>query len=209
VSAAQRRDRRLPRAIAVASGLTMVAAGAIAVLSRWEPSHANAPTAVEHVTSSARHRFGDLPALVGASDLVVVGRVAGDEDGRLFGAGGRRDLAIRSHVLTIQVERVLMGSAERPDPGTVVLVEEEHSLADGTPVVVDGMRPGRSGDRGLWFLAAGGDPDVPAFAVVNAQGRYLFLGDRLVGGDRSDPLVRRLESAGAEGVERALRAGQG
>jgi len=39
---------------------------------------------------------------------------------------------------------------------------------------------------------------VPAFAVVNAQGRYLYAGrDGLVGGDRRDGLVRRVEATGA------------
>lgn len=123
--------------------------------------------------------------------------------------------AIRSRVLTVEVERVLgrgaAGSVAGADPavpeGTVVLVEEEHALADGARLVVDGMRPGRVGDRGVWFLVAGGDPDFPAYALVNAQGRCLFAGrDALVGGDRSDALVRRIEGRGRTTLESTLLA---
>jgi hypothetical protein len=139
---------------------------------------------------------------VRASHLVVVGRVIADEDGRLFGnPGGGADgadtadttSAIRSHVLTLRVEQVLVGAGASVDRDAIVLVEEEYALADGTPVHVDGMRRGRVGDRGVWFLAASGDPEFPAYAIVNAQGRYLF-GDRGVqGGDRTDTFVRAME----------------
>ena len=42
------------------------------------------------------------------------------------------------------------------------------------------------GDRGAWFLTASTDPDFPAYALVNAQGRYLFGRDDVRGGDRTD-----------------------
>jgi hypothetical protein len=86
----------------------------------------------------------------------------------------------------------------------MVLVEEEASLANGTPLRVDGAPPSRHGDDGVWFLAASGDPDFPGYVVVNSQGRYLATGDRLVGADRSDPLVRSLEALGTDGLTHAV-----
>lgn len=196
----------LERRVAALSALVMVAVGAGAVAWRWRPSSTVAEAATTRVTSTARHRFADLDGLVAASDLVVVGRVVAEEAGRSFG-GGDPDggAAIRSHLLTVEVERVL-GDGPDVAEGTVVLVEEEHSLIDGTRLVVDGMRPGRVGDRGVWFLVAGGDPELPAYAVVNSQGRYLFApGGGLHGGDRSDRLVHRIEARGRAGLEDAVR----
>jgi len=179
----------------------MVVVAVAVVVWRWAPSRAaSTTTSVERVTSSARHQFRDVPQLLAASDLVVVGEVVADESGRVFGGtqadGGRA--GIRSHVLTLEVERVLVGGPTAPPAGAVALVEEEHSLVDGTRLVVDGMRAGRVGDRGIWFLVAGGDPEFPAFALVNSQGRYLYAADgRLTGGDPADALVRDVQALGA------------
>jgi hypothetical protein len=195
------------RGIVVVSVVLLAVVGGVAVaITQGSPSSGSAPRDAVALTSSARHQFTDLEELVGASDLVVIGRVIADEDGRTFGnpsgSGSRAPSAIRSHVLTLRVERVLAGAVESTDATNtnntnntemVVLVEEEYSLGDGTPVRVDGMRRGRVGDRGAWFLAAGTDPDFPAYALVNAQGRYLFGGRTLRGGDRTDMLVRSVE----------------
>ena len=130
-----------------------------------------------------------------ASDLVVVGRVVADEKGRVFGAkAAGQSAAIRSHVLTLEIDDVLKGATTSSGAQPVVLVEEEHSLTDGTPVAVDGMRRSQVGDRGVWFLVASGDPEFPGYALVNSQGRYLYEHGKLRGGDRSDRLVRSIEA---------------
>jgi hypothetical protein len=169
-----------------------------------------APVTVE---STTRHQFTELEGLIDASDLVVRGEVLAVEPGRLFGAvdpsGDASEQAVRSQVVTIRVDDVLatVDPTANPAPGTVVLVEEEATLADGTPLRVDGARPTRMGDEGIWFLAATGDPDFPGFTVVNSQGRYLHgAGDALRGADRSDALVRSLEGLGAAGLARAVSA---
>jgi hypothetical protein len=181
--------------------LVLALVGGVAVsVTHGSPSR-SATSETVALTSSARHRFAGLGQLVGASDLVVVGRVIADEDGRTFGNPGAArsgaPSAIRSHVLTLRVDRVLTDADatadHAPDPNAVVLVEEEYALGDGTPVRVDGMRRGRTGDRGVWFLTASTDPDFPAYALVNAQGRYLFARGDVRGGDRTDSLVRSVE----------------
>jgi hypothetical protein len=200
------------RWIVVASVLVLAVVGVVAVaVSHGSSSHSATPETVA-LTSSARHRFSGLGELIGASDLVVVGRVIADEDGRTFGnpdaVRSGAPAAIRSHVLTLRVERVLTGAAatadHAADPNAVLLVEEEYALGDGTPVRVDGMRRGRVGDRGVWFLTASTDPDFPAYAVVNAQGRYLFARADVRGGDRSDTLVRSVEHLGPTGLPAAV-----
>ena len=192
----------MTRWLVVASVVVLAVVGGVVVaVTQDSPSHSATREAVA-LTSSTRHQFADLDQLVGASDLVVVGRVMADEDGRTFGnptgSGSGAPSAIRSHVLTVRVERVLAGAASTtdanaPDTDVVVLVEEEYSLGDGTPVLVDGMRRGRVGDRGTWFLTASTDPDFPAYALVNAQGRYLFGRGEVRGGDPTDRLVRSVE----------------
>ncbi len=168
-----------------------------------------APIVVE---SSTRHRFTELEQMVTASDLVLRGTVLAVEPGRLFGgvdpSGDASDQGVRSQVVTLRVDDVLasVDPVTDPAPGTVVLVEEEATLADGTPLRVDGARPARTGDEGIWFLVASHDPDFPGFTVVGSQGRYLQPdgGDALRGADRSDALVRSLEALGAAGLARAI-----
>jgi hypothetical protein len=140
---------------------------------------------------------------VDASDLVVRGRVVAAEAGRVFGAGSA---AIRSHVLTVRVDKVLTGT-QPARAGAVVLVEEEAELADGTAIEVDGMRASRIGDDGIWFLVASNDPEFPGYAVVNSQGRYLRGdGTALRGGDASDALVGELAPLGTRGLADAVVA---
>lgn len=167
------------------------------------------------VTSDARHRFTTLAELSASADLAVAGRVVAVEPGRTFGAvdasGRASDRAVRSQVATIEVEDVVArdDAVATPEPGTVVLLEEEAELVDGTPIVVDGGRPLRVGDAGIWFLSASTDPEFPGFTVVNSQGRYLLTGapgvdaplrGALRGADRSDRLVRELEALGFAGL---------
>jgi hypothetical protein len=161
------------------------------------------PDKTTTIVSDTRHRFGSLAELVRASDLVVSGRIVAAEAGRVFGGevAGSSPAAIRSHVLTVQVDSILAGAhAEGPDDadaGDAVLVEEEAELTDGTPIAVDGMRAGRVGDDGIWFLVASRDPEFPGYAVVNSQGRYLRdAGGALHGGDTSDGLVQELAHGG-------------
>jgi hypothetical protein len=180
--------------------------------SRTEPS---TPDTMK-VESSSRHEFGDLTAMLAASDVVLSGRVIAAESGRVFGGvdtdGGAGNNAIRSRVLTLEVGEVIASRdpAIHPTAGTVVLVEEEGTLLDGTALVVDGVRRTRVGDAGIWFLAASRDPEFPGFTVVNSQGRYLLADPAdesegaLRGGDRSDALVRRLEALGLDGLAAAV-----
>jgi hypothetical protein len=173
-----------------------------------------APDAVA-VTSDTRHRFSTLTELSASADLAVAGRVVAVERGRTFGAvdssGRASDRAVQSQVVTIEVEDVVArgDAVATPQPGTVVLVEEEAELVDGTPITVDGARPLRVGDAGIWFLTVSTDPEFPGFTVVNSQGRYLLTGPRaseaplrgaLRGADRSDALVRELEALGFAGL---------
>jgi hypothetical protein len=188
-------------AVALAAGLVVAGrddAGSPAPGDRSPAAQAE-PVAV----SSDAPRLATLDELVAASDVVVQGRVAETRQGRSFGEPGGRTIV--SRLVTLRVDAVLAGAA--PAAGAV-LVEEEGWLDDGSPLVVDGLRPTEEGDSGIWFLAAGGDPDVPAYVVVGPQGRYLAEGERLAGAAGGDPLVSELASLGPDGLADAVTAAE-
>ena len=130
------------------------------------------PAAIE-VTSSAGD-FATADELVAGSDLVVAATVVDVSDGRLISAPGDPAAALRTRLLVLDVSDVLAGSVNGD-----VIVEEPATLGDGTPVIVDGMRPLDPGDEAVWFLVAGDVESMPYYAVVNRQGRYVVTGDEL------------------------------
>jgi hypothetical protein len=198
------RDRRWQLGGPVAAAIVAVAA-ALVVAGREDasaPVLAERPAEREPVAvSSDAPRMATLAELVAASDVVVQGRVVETGRGRTFGEPGGRTIV--SRLVTLRVDTVLAGTA--PATGAL-LVEEEGWLDDGSPLVVDGLSPTEEGDSGIWFLAAGGDPDVPAYVVVGAQGRYLAEDGRLVGaaGEGPDPLASELASLGPDGLADAI-----
>jgi hypothetical protein len=185
--------------VAVVAGLVVAGgddAGAPAPAPAAEAEASAEPVAV----ASNAPRAATLEELVAASDVVVRGRVAETRRGRRFGEPGGRTIV--SRLVTLRVDAVLAGA--RPSAGAV-LVEEEGWLDDGSPLVVDGLSPTEEGDSGIWFLSAGGDPDVPAYVVVGPQGRYLTDGGRLAGAAGDDPLVSELSALGPDGLAEAVQ----
>ncbi|HXH57593.1 hypothetical protein [Iamia sp.] len=163
---------------------------------------AEGPPAVE--VASDAPRFASLEELAAASDAVVRAEVVATERGRWFGdgAGGTR---IQSRLVTLRVTEVMAGVA--PSSATLLL-EEEGWLEDGAPLVVDGAAPSQVGDDGIWFVLDGTDPEVGAYVIVNAQGRYLIAGDgrTLSGAAGDDPLVARLTAMTVDELTADLRA---
>jgi hypothetical protein len=183
-------------AIAVA-----VIAGAVTLARAPDGPGAGAPVPTTALASDAVEVTSDAPVatslqdLVGASDLVVRGRVTAAERGRWFGqpGGGR----IRSRLLTLEVDEVLRGTPR--GEASSLLVEEEGWTDDGRPLVIDGAVPTQRGDEGIWFLVDPGDEDTGAWIVVSAQGRYLRdAGGDVRGARGTDPLVADLASGSLE-----------
>lgn len=215
VSLDQTDRRRWPMAL-VPALVVALALGAVVVSLRSDPgadpatsgsastttSPGDADDAVA-VTSDAV-RVASLEELIGAADLVVRAEVVATERGRWFGDGGD-GARIQSRLVTLRVDDVLAG----PAPGAPsILVEEEGWTEDGAPLVVDGAPPSRVGDDGVWFLLDGGDPDLGAYVVVSAQGRYLVAGDggSLQGADLDDGLVDELSTLTVDELATAVRA---
>lgn len=142
--------------------------------------------------------FSSVGELVAASDQVVLAEIVGEAPGRTLSTPGDPDAGVRTRLLELRVVAVLVGQERE----TIVL-EEEAALLDGTPVVVDGVRPAEVGERGVFFLVAGGSEAAPHHALVGPQGRFLVVGDALESaGD--DPLSRSIADAGGPALRDAV-----
>ena len=127
--------------------------------------------------------FGTLDELALASDRAIVVVVTAVGRGRSIADPTDPEAGIITQLATAEVELVLLGDSTS---GTVV-IEQEATLLDGTPIVVNGLAPLRAGDRGVAFLVAGGSEEFPYLALVNEQAWFALDGDRLATG-RDDPV---------------------
>jgi hypothetical protein len=137
--------------------------------------------------------FTTLQELVNAADLVVVARATQVSDGRTVAAGSAARTAIRTQLVALEVGDVLDGSTEKH-----LVLEQEHALADGTPIIVNGTPPLVVGDEALLFLVKSADESAPYVALLNSQSRYLVSGaqrDQL-SSSGSDALSKQLAAMG-------------
>jgi hypothetical protein len=185
----------------VAAVVVVLGAAAVFGALRAGGEGSERPLAIE----SSGAMYSSLEQLVDASDVVIIGRAHSVSSGRTFGSadGG----AVRSQVVELEVGAVLAGDT----PGAVVALEEEATTADGRAVVVDGLRPTRVGDQGLFFLVRGADPAVPYYATVSTAGRYLRRStksgdDRLMGARASGQLAAQLADMGGRRLTDAVVA---
>jgi hypothetical protein len=171
--------------------LVPVLAGTVAVLVAVRSDGAER-SAIDIDSSAAD--VSTVDDLVAASDRVVVATVADITDGRQISAPADPDAAVVTRPLVLDVSVALAGSSSDD-----VIVEEPAALADGTPVVVDGVEPLDVGDEAVWFLVGSDAETMPYFALVNRQGRYTVAGDSLQPAS-DDPLSRRLAAVGLDGL---------
>jgi hypothetical protein len=192
-------DRRVPARVWFAGFLALAVLGVAVIW--WQTARdatstaASASAAIEpravFVDAESIYQFDTLAEMAEVSDLVVEGRVVDVTRGRTIGQPG--DSAITSRIVTISVDATFPETTDAP---ATVLVEEEGWLSDGSPLVVNGVSPSEIGDSGIWFLDELGDPELPAYLVINSQGRFLHTGDEVSGGDQRDPLVQTLQTLG-------------
>lgn len=151
------------------------------------------PSLPVDVTAQAP-RFTDLNELMEASDTVVIARVTKVEEGRLIGAADDPGAAVETQFATLVVGETLKGQ-----PTNELILEEEASLPDGTPISVNGVMPSKVDDEGIFFAtfdrSEGGTGRV---ALLNHQSRYLVTGSKrdLLLPASADPLGLRLASLG-------------
>lgn len=109
--------------------------------------------------------YQSLGALVAATDLIVVAEATSGAPGRAMSAPADPDAAFVTHLVRLRIDEVVRGQVD----GDLTL-EEVQTLADGTPVLVDGQPATQIGQRLLLFLVQGDE----YVAIVNGQGRYVL-----------------------------------
>jgi hypothetical protein len=179
-------------------------AAVVVVAATWTWSRGDAPDDTPEplrVRATSVYDFSSLDEMGAASDLVVEADVVAVERGRLVGEPGEG--GVISRIVTLAVVDVIRGDTT----ATTVIVEEEGWLSDGTPIIVDDVEPSVVGDHGVWFLDALdalNGADLPAYLVINSQGRMLERDDRVEGGDQTDPLVLAVQQRSFDELVRAL-----
>jgi hypothetical protein len=179
-------------------------AAVVVVAAAWAWSRGDTPATPPEplrVRATSVYDFSSLDEMGAASDLVVEADVVAVERGRLVGEPGEG--GVISRIVTLAVVDVIRGDAA----ASTVIVEEEGWLPDGTPIIVDDVEPSVVGDHGVWFLDALDaldGADLPAYLVINSQGRMLERDDRVLGGDQTDPLVIAVQQGSFDELIRAL-----
>lgn len=131
--------------------------------------------------------FDTLDGLFGAADVVVEGEVVAVDMGRPITDPGNPDAGVVTSLSVLEVSNVFKGSA-----ASRLTIEQEATLLDGTPIVVNGLEANEVGDTGVWFLAQGTTDEFPHLALVNEQSRVLVDGDRLRTGDARSAFLSQL-----------------
>lgn len=176
--------------------LAVVAALAYGVATYDKP---NQGRTAENITSNAP-RFTSLEQLVDASDEIVLAEVTAVTPGRTISDPSNARARIRTQLVELHVVQALKGLPAEP-----LVLEQEATLADGTPVRVDGVAPVTKGQRGVFFLVRSPALDVPYRALVGPQGRYLVRGDKLEAAVEDD-LTEAIVDAGGPALIRAVVA---
>ena len=178
------RLRRIARVGLLLLPLALAALVVALLISGDDPSPERDATIV--TVAADEPTFSSLDGLLRASDAVVAGVVERVEAGRAISDPSDAGAGIRTQLASVRVDEVLAG-----DVASEIVIEQEASLLDGTPIEVNGVAPLEAGQAGVYFLIAGDGEEFPYFALVNRQGRYEVVDDRLVAGS-DDALSRRL-----------------
>lgn len=181
-------------------GVPVLAAFGVAGWSSFVDGSTDAVSETIEISSDVPAPFATVDELVASSDAVVLAEVLDSVDGRTVTDPTAPEVGIRTRLAELRVVQILAGDV----PNRLVL-EEVASLTDGTPVAVDGASPVVVGDRGVFFLVAGGSEQAPHWALVGSQGRFLVRGEALeAAGD--DPLSVAIEAGGGPVLTDVVRS---
>jgi len=141
-----------------------------------------APDRVDVAASGPR--FATMHEMAAASDRVVLVTVVAIGQGRTIADPTSPDTGIITQLATARVDDQMIGTGPRD-----IVVEQEATLLDATPITVNGVAPLLIGDTGIAFLVVGTSDEFPYAALVNDQAWLAVVGGRIVT-DRDDAIHR-------------------
>jgi hypothetical protein len=144
--------------------LLIVAAIAAAVIMLLDRDERPQPVAL----AAEGPTFESIDELFAAADLVVEGSIESIEPGRTISDPANPDAGLVTSLSQLDISAVFKG-----DDSEVAVIEQEATLLDGTPIVVNGLIPNETGDTGFWFLIRGTGDEFPYVALLNEQARLL------------------------------------
>jgi hypothetical protein len=178
--------------------LLVVAAVVTATL--WARRDGRDPQPETVAITAAGPHFDSAEALAAGSDVVVIATVTAVDAGRALTDPARPDAGIRTQLARLDVDRVVTGTVDGP-----LVVEQEATLLDGTPIAVNGLAPLVVGVSGVFFLVDGRSDEFPYRALVNEQGFVPVTNGRVAPVDDGDAIWK--EWAGRPVDDLAAAAG--
>ncbi len=131
--------------------------------------------------SASEPAYATVVELAGASDRMLAGEVVAVEQGRAVTDPADPHRRCEHTAGDRRVERVTKGPQS-----AIVVIEQEASLLDGTPITVNGVSPLVVGDRGWFFLIDGDGEQFPYTALTTVDG---FAADGTPRADEAERLV--------------------
>jgi len=125
--------------------------------------------------------YQSLEEMYGASEIVVVGEVVNVVPGEVLSGGGvhpDEDGFPQMGVITVRVDEQLRGTL---DSATVTVVRES-SLNEGgelRPLILEGFRGERVGNKVLWFLEQSAGRGVGVYEMISFDG-LLYIEDGVI-----------------------------
>jgi hypothetical protein len=162
--------RRIPVSAALPALIVLAVAG-YGVWLLTDDDSAAPPAPID--VAAAERAYDTIDQLAGASDLVVQGAVVAIEPGRALTDPADPTAGVRTQLVSVDVESVVKG-----DAATTVVIEQEATLLDGTPITVNGAAALHDGDRGWFFLIEGDGEQFPYTALTSSDGFVATGSDR-------------------------------
>jgi hypothetical protein len=149
--------------VPLASILLAVVANGSWMLFHGVDGATSTPATVDVVASE--RDYATAAELADASDRVVDGTVVAIETGRPLTDAADPTVGVRTQLVSIEVIRMVKGDAVE-----TVVIEQEATLLDGTPITVNGVAPVAVGDDGRFYLVDGDGEEFPYAALTTIDG---------------------------------------
>ena len=178
----------------------LVIAVAAAALWWWRGTTVDQPLTPVSIEASGA-QFTTIDEMVAASDLVVRGVIVDVDDGRSITDPANPTVGIRTQLAAVDVDTVFVGDVTGP-----LVVEQEATLLDGTPVRINGAVALTVGEAGYLFLVRGDSDEFPYTAIVNEQGWVPVVDGLLAPVDPGDVVWSGLRGRPVAAVDALLAA---